>query len=120
MEAVAIWLAFLQQQPPALTDLAFLPPKSVCTHFRQVNSTLVNVLEKERLIRPHLYWELSASLQRCERVQAIWDKIEDAHRTDMDAEFRRSALWQARELLGPERYYAGTVPAIGWARRIGD
>ncbi len=113
-----LWFLLFFPQPPPLTDLEFLPPKQVCARLRYINSKLTEALMKERMMRPHKGWELTTAIARCELAEAVWNRLEDAHQDWNSEDYRRKALWNVRELLGEEAYYAGRVPLVGWCRKV--
>jgi hypothetical protein len=100
-------------------ELADAPPLDDCNRFPQ--RTLINeLLSFNRTYRQHLdsrqaldptgRWDLHEALQEADRLYQIWDTVRDARCDYYYVTVRRQALKKLRESIGPQSYYAGSLP----------
>ncbi len=67
--------------------------------------------------------ELRETVQETDRLYKVWDTVRDAQVGYYYVTVRRQALAKLREMVGPEAYFAGTLPPCvpAWRfRRIGE
>jgi hypothetical protein len=100
-------------------ELADAPPLCECYRFPD-RATISDLLAFNRAYRQHLdsrqsvelvhWWELREAIQETDRLYQVWDTIRDARCDYYYVTVRRQALKRLRDTLGPEAYYAGSLP----------
>ena len=99
----------LKNAPP-LDDCQVLPAPPVIKECRCFNRNHQRWLEMRRLIMLHQQEEVAEILRETQQLGDLWCLMETATCPNQSWVCRRRALAQLRERLGPEAYYAGTVP----------
>jgi hypothetical protein len=100
-------------------ELANAPPVGDCTRFPD-RSIVNEMLAFNRTYRQHMdarqavelvhWWEYREAVQETDRLYQIWDNVRDARCDYYYVTVRRHALQKLREAIGPEAYYAGSLP----------
>ena len=100
-------------------ELANAPPVSDCRRFPD-RTVVSELLAFNRAYRQHMemrqavelvhWWEFREAAQEADRLYQIWDNVRDARCDYYYVTVRRHALQKLRDTIGPEAYYAGTLP----------
>jgi len=95
---------------PALADCERFPQPALIKECREFNRSYQRMLEARSQVVLYGQDAFRETLCETHRLGEIWGLLETATCPAQSWVCRRRALLQLRERLGPEAYYAGTLP----------
>jgi hypothetical protein len=95
---------------PALADAQRFPDPQVVKHARCFNRSYQRMMETRSQVALYRQDNFREILCETQRLGDIWGLLETATCPTQSWVCRRRALLQLCEKLGPEAYYAGTLP----------
>lgn len=99
----------LQLAPP-LHDSNRFPPRSVVSDMLAFNRAYRQHLENRQSVDLARWWDLREAIQETDRLYQVWDTVRDSRCEYYYVTVRRQSLKRLRETLGPQSYYAGSLP----------
>jgi hypothetical protein len=99
----------LSDAPPLCDGIRF-PDRGLVNELLSFNRAYRQNLDSRQALDPTGRWELHEALQETDRLYQIWDTVRDARCDYYYVTVRRQALKKLRESIGPQAYYAGTLP----------
>ncbi len=103
-------VAALWDAPP-LADHFRFPERSTCNDQCAFNRTYRLHLAIRQQGEPGRFLSLQEALCETDELYTVWDAVRDTKCEYYYVSCRRGALQRLRQLLGPEAYHAGRLPA---------
>jgi hypothetical protein len=95
---------------PSIADSYRYPPKEIIWEMKIANSKYQRFVEHRLATNPQEWWELDQILQETRLIHRLWDLAYNARSESLAMSYRREALREIRNLIGPEAYYEGYLP----------
>jgi len=99
----------LRDAPPLNDGLRF-PERSFVSDQLAFNRAYRQHLDNRLAVEPVRWWDLHEAIQETDRLYQVWDAVRDARCDYYYVTVRRQALKRLRDMIGPQAYFAGTLP----------
>lgn len=111
---IAVLLLILLDPRPPLSDLARFPSIDVVEYELKCNRLYHDYILSRRAVEHRHWWVMHEVVVETNQLHTAWDTLWRAqlhgHSHIGRGNKQRDGLARLRELLGPERYYAGEMP----------
>ena len=95
---------------PPVSDCLRFPDRAVVSELLAFNRAYRQQMDTRQAVELVHWWEFREAVQEADRLYQIWDNVRDARCDYYYVTVRRHALKKLRDTIGPEAYYAGTLP----------
>jgi hypothetical protein len=95
---------------PPLQDCMRFPDRGLVNELLSFNRAYRQHLDSRQALELTYWWELHEALMETDRLFQVWDTVRDARCDYYYVMVRRQALKKLREAVGPQDFYAGTLP----------
>ena len=95
---------------PPVSDCLRFPERSVVSEMLAFNRSYRQQMDARQAVELVHWWEFREAVQEADRLYQVWDNVRDARCDYYYVTVRRHALKKLRDTIGPEAYYAGTLP----------
>jgi hypothetical protein len=95
---------------PPVSDCLRFPDRGVVSELLAFNRAYRQQMDTRQQVELVHWWEFREAVQEADRLYQIWDNVRDARCDYYYVTVRRHALKKLRDTIGPEAYYAGTLP----------
>jgi hypothetical protein len=95
---------------PTLAECRRFPSREVAGDLLASNRAYRESLSHRLAVDAIHAEELRAALHETDQLYRVWDLVRDAHCEGYYVKYRREALQQLRELVGPHAFYSGQLP----------
>jgi hypothetical protein len=95
---------------PPVADCQRFPDRAVVSDLLAFNRAYRQNMDARQAVELVHWWEFREAVQEADRLYQIWDNVRDARCDYYYVTVRRHALQKLRDAIGPEAYYAGTLP----------
>ncbi len=96
---------------PEVEDLQRFPSLTITMDAKKFNDSYMEYMRVRRDQEPHREKQIDMQLNYLMWSSRCWGQLWQAHTEFHGMERQQEALYDLRLLLGPELYYAGTMPA---------
>jgi hypothetical protein len=100
----------LRDAPPVQEALRF-PPRHIINDYLSFNRRYREYLQGQMTASREVSWEVHEVIEEVDHLYDIWDTVRDARCAYYYITVRRQALKKLRDLVGPEAYTSGNLPA---------
>jgi hypothetical protein len=95
---------------PPVSDCQRFPDRAVVSELLAFNRAYRQQMDARQAVELVHWWEFREAVQEADRLYQVWDNVRDARCDYYYVTVRRHALKKLRDAIGPEAYYAGTLP----------
>jgi hypothetical protein len=96
---------------PSICDAVRFPDRDIINDLLMFNRRYKQYMEQRLLLDRLEAEEVNEVIKECDQLYQIWDTIRDARCDYYYVTVRRAALKKLLDMIGPQAYYAGTLPS---------